>query len=70
MEHVPVTSTSIASIGYHAESLTLEVEFTNGGLYQYLGVPPKTYEEFLTAESKGTFYNARVKNDYPYRKVN
>ncbi len=69
MERVPVTSTSISSIGYDAKSQTLEVEFVNGGVYLYMSVPPEVHDGFLKAESKGTFYVAHVRNDYPFQKI-
>jgi hypothetical protein len=40
MNREAVTSSNIASIGYDEDSQTLEIEFLNGGLYQYFDVPP------------------------------
>jgi KTSC domain len=48
-------SSSIASVGYDSETLTMEVEFTNGNIYQYFDVPQGVYEELITAESAGQF---------------
>ena len=35
----PVSSSNIASIGYDSDSETLEIEFTNGSIYQYFNLP-------------------------------
>ena len=35
-----VASSNIASIGYDPDSETLEIEFTNGSIYQYFNIPP------------------------------
>lgn len=40
----PVSSSNIASIGYDPGSETLEIEFTNGSIYQYFNVPAGLHE--------------------------
>jgi hypothetical protein len=47
----------------------LEIEFQNGHIYQYYGVPPKVYEELMNASSHGKYFNAHIRNAYLYRKV-
>ena len=39
MERTRVSSSNIRAIGYDPQSQALELEFLNGGIYQYLGVP-------------------------------
>ena len=48
---------------------TLEVEFVNGRVYQYYGVPDQIHAQFMEAPSKGQFLNYYVKNHYPYSRV-
>jgi hypothetical protein len=64
MDRTPVASSTIVSIGYDPESLTLEVEFKNGTVCQYTDVPPGEYEAFMYAESKGSYLHSNIKN-YP-----
>jgi hypothetical protein len=59
-----VDSRSLSSVGYDAEQLVLEVEFRNGGVYRYVGVPRAIYEGLLTAESKGAYFNAVVREGF------
>jgi lysyl-tRNA synthetase class 2 len=59
-----VESTAVESVGYDARTRTLEVEYAGGGVYRYLGVPPRCYETLLRAESIGAFVNRRVKPYY------
>jgi hypothetical protein len=66
MERTPVDSRTIVSIGYDASTQTLEVEFTNGNVYQYFDVPSTVHEELMTAESKGAFLNAQIKGSFRY----
>jgi hypothetical protein len=63
----PVTSSNIAGRGF--EGGTLRVEFTSGAVYEYSGVPESVFEEWKAAESAGAFFNARIKNAYPYQRV-
>jgi len=47
MDRTRVRSSHISSIGYDAASTTLEVQFKDGGLYQYRNVPESTYQGLI-----------------------
>lgn len=64
-----VESTNLAAVGYDARTRTLEVEFVNGRVYQYHGVPDSVREQLLRAPSKGQFFNAHIRNSYPFLRV-
>ena len=53
MEREPVESSALASVGYDRD--VLEVEFVNGSVYQYVGVPVWVYEALMMAQSYGRF---------------
>jgi hypothetical protein len=65
----PVTSSNVQAIGYDAPTMVLHVEFKQGGTYEYVGVPPKTYNELLAAPSKGQFLHREIKPHYPAAKL-
>jgi hypothetical protein len=69
MRREHVDSSSLNSVGYDEGSHTLEVEFQNGGVYQYLGVPAGEYSSLLRADSMGRYVNYRIKPRYRYRRV-
>lgn len=69
MEREMVASSTLLSIGYEPESNTLEVEFKNGGLYQYYNVPDAIYQQFMASDSKGKFLHAYIKPAYPCSRV-
>lgn len=69
MERTPVSSSNISAIGYDVDSGTLEVEFTNGAVYSYSGVPPGEYEGFMSADSKGKYLHANIKTRYSFVKL-
>lgn len=69
MDREAVTSSSIAAIGYEAGTETLEVEFTNGSVYQYYNVPQVTYDQFMASGSIGQFFHANIRNAFPNSRV-
>lgn len=69
MERTPVSSSNISAIGYDAENQVLEVEFNNGSVYSYSGVPSDEYHGFMDADSKGKYLHANIKNRYSFMKL-
>jgi hypothetical protein len=69
MRRDPVASSNIISIGYDAESETLEVEFQNGVIYQYYNVPQSIYDAFIGAPSKGQFLAYQIRDRFPFSRV-
>jgi len=68
MERNKVESTSIKSVGYDPKTKSLEVEVAAGRVYRYDEVPEHVYESFMSAKSKGRFFNTTIKNEYSYTK--
>ena len=64
-----VDSSSLQSIGYDEQFETLEVEFRNGAVYQYYNCPQPMYDALMSAPSKGQFFNANIRNSFPYSRV-
>ena len=70
MQRTHVSSSNIASIGYDATTHVLEVEFNDGSVYQYSGVPKSVYRELMSAGSHGSYFDSYVKKSgYSYRQV-
>lgn len=55
-----VESQIILSIGYDGDALLLEVQFRNGWIYQYEGVPESVARELMTAPSHGKYLKRRI----------
>jgi len=58
---IPVKSSLIKQVKYMAELASLKVEFKDGSKYLYKQVTKKDYEAFMTADSKGKFFNQHFK---------
>jgi len=70
MERIPVQSSNLASVGYDPGTMTLEIEFLNGSVYQYFGVPESVYAGLLNAPSKGRYLDQFVKKaGYSYARI-
>ncbi|HEV7453762.1 MAG TPA: KTSC domain-containing protein [Candidatus Saccharimonadales bacterium] len=69
MDRLLVNSTNIITVGYDADSKTLEVEFQSGKIYQYSDVPEDIYQELMAASSKGQFFHDNVMNQYDFTEV-
>lgn len=69
MNRTPVRSSTICSVGYDLGARMLKVEFHNGGIYQYSGVPENVYQGLMRAASKGAHFHDHIKDRYPYRQV-
>jgi hypothetical protein len=61
-------SSCVRFIAYHAERQLLQIEFVDGGVYSYSGVPDTTHIAFLRAESQGRFFNEMIRNRFPCEK--
>ena len=64
MNRTAVRSSNIKAIGFDGATLILEVEFKTGSIYQYLGVAQTTYDRFLSAPSKGRFFDNNVRERF------
>ncbi|WP_456830988.1 KTSC domain-containing protein [Deinococcus sp. UYEF24] len=69
MQRIPIQSSNLRSIGYDPRTYTLEVEFLNGGLYQYSGVPPHIHAALMSARSHGSYFSHVIKTGYPCHKL-
>ncbi|MBC8742984.1 KTSC domain-containing protein [Paraburkholderia sp. UCT31] len=69
MNRDAVASSNISSIGYDERAQTLEIEFTNGSVYQYYNVEATLFEQLMQAPSKGQFLHVYIKNAYPFSRV-
>lgn len=69
MNRTSVSSSNVASVGHDRNTLTLEVEFRSGSVYQYFDVPETVCQELKNADSVGGYLNANIKNSYRYVQI-
>lgn len=64
-----VDSAAIQAIDYDEAHAKLFVRFTSGERYLYVGVPGEICRSFLDADSKGRFFQAEIRDQYPYNRL-
>jgi lysyl-tRNA synthetase class 2 len=64
-----VDSTAISDIDYDAARAKLFVRFASGERYVYVGVPGEVHRSFVDADSKGRFFQFRIRNHYPFNRL-
>ena len=69
MERVQVTSSSLRSIGYDSDHKLLEVEFRSHAIYVYREVPDWAIERLMAARSKGRYFEAQIRDRYPFERI-
>lgn len=70
MNRTAVSSSNLKAVGYDHSTCTLEIEFKDGGLYQYFSVPETVYSCLMSASSHGSYFAAYIKKGgYRFKKV-
>ena len=69
MERRKVSSSKIRSVGYDEKSRVLEVEHTDGCVFQYSGVSQELHRRLMSAPSIVSFYQDRVEEDFSRKRM-
>lgn len=64
MHSQTIDSTVLAAAAYDDARAVLEVEFRDGTVYQYRGVPRQTFQDLCRAESKGGYFNRQIRSRF------
>jgi len=67
---MPIAQTShLQSYDYDEDSQTLTIQFLNGAIYTYSGVPATEFWNLQQSGGAGTYFHAKIRNRYPTSKV-
>ena len=69
MERKRVNSSKLRSVGYDEKSRTLEIEMSNGQVFQYVGVYPEVYRRLMAAPNPTTFFDDKIAEEYTPQRV-
>jgi len=61
---ITVDSSFITQIKYTEPLEVMSVKLKGGAIYSYTDVPKDVFEDFVNSESKGYFYNHKIKPVY------
>ena len=71
-ELIPIQSDNVNSAGYDETSLVMTVQFRNGAIYEYYGVPTQLWISFLAAQPhpwSQVGYPQLVQSGIPYKRI-
>jgi YD repeat-containing protein len=65
MERRRITATNMCAVGYDPAGRVLEIEFTNGTVLRYNGVPAEVHRRLVSAASPATYWRDNIEDEYP-----
>jgi hypothetical protein len=72
-ELISIQSENVRAAGYDEASRIMSVQFDNGALYEYYGVPPDLWNSFVSAQPHPwtqVGYPRLVQGGIPYKRIN
>ncbi len=69
MYRTKVISSNLSAVGYDSFQMILEIEFNDGAVYQYFGVPQNVHSGLMSASSHGRYFHAYIRNNYRYARM-
>jgi len=69
MERKRVNSSRLRSVGYDEKLMVMEIEFSNGQVYQYTKVYPEVHRRFMAAPNPTSFFEDKIEEEYTGRRV-
>ena len=64
-----VNSALLASVTYDVGESILQLEFCDGAIYRYFAVPAAIHNGLLAADSKGSYFNRRIRSCFRYTRL-
>jgi hypothetical protein len=70
IQRVPVSSSALRSVGYDVGAQVLEIEFHDGAVYRYYGVPADIHRGLMGADSHGRYFQQYIRGaGYRYERI-
>ena len=69
MERKKVNSSNIRTVGYETHSQTLEVELSDGTIWEYSRVPSEVHRRFMAAPTMISYYRDNIEEVYSRRRI-
>lgn len=69
MDRKRLNSSKLRSAGYDERAQTLEIEFTNGQILQYLRVSHETWRRLMASPNAAAYFEDNIAEDYTSRRL-
>jgi len=64
-----VNASNIRSVGYDPRNRVLEIEFSNGGIYQYSGVAEEIHRRLMNSPSPGSYFRDQIEESFTAKRL-
>ena len=69
MQRKRLNSSRLRSAGYDEANQVLELEMSNGQVFQYWRVSPEVWRRFMAAPNPTSFFEDKIEEDYSSKRV-
>ena len=69
MKRTPVQSDYLHSVGYAPCASVLEIEFTEGQVFQYLDIPTSVYAALMASTTQAAFFREHIEPHHGFRQI-
>lgn len=69
MERKRVNAGRIRGVGYDSRARVLELEFSDGSIYQYTGVGEEAYRRLSGSSAAASYFRDNIEEEYPAKRV-
>ncbi len=69
MQRKRLNSSRLRSAGYDEANQVVEIEMSNGQVFQYAGVYPEVYRRLMAAPNPTSFFDDKIAEEYTPRRV-
>ncbi len=69
MERKRVNASNIRAVGYDPRERVLEIEFSNGSIYQYSGVSAEVHRRLMNAPSPGSLFSDSIEESFSAKRI-
>jgi len=64
-----VKSVILRSVAYDESKKILEIEFQNGLVYQFSGVPAKVYADLVQSKEMGKYFSEKIRPKFHSKQI-
>ncbi|MGH8599832.1 MAG: KTSC domain-containing protein [Burkholderiales bacterium] len=69
MERKRLSAGRIRAVGYDSRARVLELEFSDGSVYQYTGVSDEVHRRLVSASAAASYFRDNIEEEYPTKRV-
>ncbi len=69
MECKRLNAGRIRAVGYDSRARVLELEFSDGSIYQYTGVGDEVHRRLVSSSAAASYFRDNIEEEYPAKRM-